>query len=99
MMMRALFWIAVVAVMMPHEPDLGLGRPGAQSAALPQALMARAESLFSGAQAACQGNAINCMSTAAVAAQLPAVNGRTLDDVRAEIEQAIQERKAHRHAG
>jgi hypothetical protein len=61
--------------------------------------MSRAESLFSGAQAACQGNALNCMTTAAVAAQLPAANGRTLDDVRAEIEQAIKERKARRHAG
>jgi hypothetical protein len=39
------------------------------------------------------------MSTAAIAAQLPAANGRTLDDVKAEIEQAIRDRKARRHAG
>jgi len=25
--LRAIFWIAVVALLMPHEPDLGLGRP------------------------------------------------------------------------
>jgi hypothetical protein len=33
MILRALFWISVVAVLMPHEPDLGFGRPnlGAQS--------------------------------------------------------------------
>jgi len=30
MIFRAVFWIAVVAVFMPHEPDLGFGRPGAQ---------------------------------------------------------------------
>ena len=31
MIFRALFWIAVVALLMPHEPDLGLGRPGGAS--------------------------------------------------------------------
>jgi hypothetical protein len=31
MIFRAAFWIAVVAVLMPHEPDLGFGRPGAES--------------------------------------------------------------------
>jgi len=31
MIFRAVFWIAVVAVFMPHEPDLGFGRPGADS--------------------------------------------------------------------
>ena len=29
MIFRAAFWIAFVAVFMPHEPDLGLGRPNA----------------------------------------------------------------------
>jgi hypothetical protein len=27
MILRALFWISVVAILMPREPDLGLGRP------------------------------------------------------------------------
>lgn len=27
MLFRALFWIAVAALLLPHEPDLGLGRP------------------------------------------------------------------------
>ena len=31
MLLRAIFWIAVVAVLIPHEPDLGLGRPNADS--------------------------------------------------------------------
>jgi hypothetical protein len=31
MIFRAIFWIAVVALLMPHEPDLGLGRPGGAS--------------------------------------------------------------------
>jgi hypothetical protein len=32
MLFRAIFWIAVVAIFMPREPDLGLGRPGASHA-------------------------------------------------------------------
>ena len=35
MILRALFWIAVVAVFMPREPDLGFGRPGAALASIP----------------------------------------------------------------
>ena len=27
MIFRAIFWIGLVAVLMPHEPDLGFGRP------------------------------------------------------------------------
>ena len=27
MILRALFWISVVAILMPHEPHLGFGRP------------------------------------------------------------------------
>jgi len=28
MILRAIFWIGLVSLLMPHEPDLGLGRPG-----------------------------------------------------------------------
>ena len=28
MILRALFWITLIVILMPHEPDLGLGRPG-----------------------------------------------------------------------
>lgn len=27
MIFRAIFWIGLVAVLMPHEPDVGFGRP------------------------------------------------------------------------
>ena len=30
MLFRAIFWIGLVAFLMPHEPDLGFGRPGSQ---------------------------------------------------------------------
>ena len=29
MILRAVFWIGLVSLLTPHEPDLGLGRPGA----------------------------------------------------------------------
>ena len=29
MIFRAIFWIGLVSLLAPHEPDLGLGRPGA----------------------------------------------------------------------
>ena len=29
MIFRALFWIGLVSLLAPHEPDLGLGHPGA----------------------------------------------------------------------
>ncbi len=29
MILRAVFWIGLVSLLAPHEPDLGLGRPGA----------------------------------------------------------------------
>ena len=32
MIIRAIFWIGLVAFLMPHEPDLGFGRPSAHAA-------------------------------------------------------------------
>ncbi len=34
MILRAIFWIGLVSLLMPHEPDLGFGRPGSGLAAL-----------------------------------------------------------------
>ena len=40
MIFRAIFWIGLVSLLMPHEPDLGLGRPGAGTAlSLPASLL------------------------------------------------------------
>lgn len=36
MILRAAFWITVVAVFIPQEPDIGYGRPGAPSLAPPK---------------------------------------------------------------
>jgi hypothetical protein len=36
MILRAAFWITVVAVFIPQEPDIGYGHPGAPSVAPPK---------------------------------------------------------------
>ena len=37
MIFRAVFWIGLAALLMPREPDLGLGRPGAGTSHLTSA--------------------------------------------------------------
>jgi len=36
MIFRAIFWIGLVSLLAPHEPDLGLGRPGAGTLQTPR---------------------------------------------------------------
>lgn len=46
MIFRAVFWIGLVSLLMPHEPDLGLGRPGAgTSLASPATVLSAASGL------------------------------------------------------
>jgi hypothetical protein len=46
MIFRAVFWIGLVALLMPHEPDLGLGHPGAgTSQASPSIVLSAASGL------------------------------------------------------
>ncbi|HEY4125514.1 MAG TPA: hypothetical protein VGM36_12930 [Rhizomicrobium sp.] len=101
MIVRALFWIAVVAVLMPREPDLGLGRPGV-SASAPEAILSKLTSLIEPAQAAqaatpCQGNPITCLAANNISVRVPDFAASGLASVRAQIEEARREREAHRH--
>lgn len=85
MILRALFWISVVAILMPREPDLGLGRPGASA---PAGLLSRVESLVTPSHA-----------TGALSANLPDIAYRSLAQVKEEIDQARRERETRRHDG
>jgi len=59
MIFRAIFWIGFVALLMPREPDLGLGRPGAGT--LPSTLMTgMASSGLSRHEPVCDGQARAC---------------------------------------
>jgi len=44
MIFRAVFWIGLVSLLTPHEPDLGLGRPGAGTSQLSPAMIQSAAS-------------------------------------------------------
>jgi len=60
MIVRAVFWIAVVGVLMPHEPDLGLGRPGAVTSLLPAPAAAWIDNAVGAPRAACDAHAEGC---------------------------------------
>ncbi len=89
MIFRAVFWIGLVSLLAPHEPDLGLGRPGAGAA------------ISSPAPAPPPPNGLSRKGTEcgpACAGALPSVFhlntglARGLADVKAQIEEAQRER-------
>jgi hypothetical protein len=75
MIFRAIFFIALVALLMPREPDIGLGRPGASSSnpALPNRMLSNI--------------ALPGLATLRSLAGLPPT--RSLADVKAEIDASI----------
>jgi hypothetical protein len=96
MIFRAMFWIAVVAVLMPREPDLGLGRPGVSAGNLVSTIT----SMITPGKPACEGNELACMAADGVAAKvnLPDFARNGLAEVKAEFEEARREREARRHS-
>jgi hypothetical protein len=94
MIFRALLAIGVVSLLTPHEPDLGLGRPGA-GATLPSPALSRSASGLSRTEDICGIPA--CAGALALAGYLGLMPkpGRTLNDVQAEI---AADQKARKHA-
>jgi hypothetical protein len=84
MIFRALLAIGVVSLLTPHEPDLGLGRPGA-GASLPSPALSQSAHGLSRTKDACGIPA--CAGALALAGFLGFTprEGRTLKDVQAEI--------------
>ena len=91
MLLRAVFWIAIVSMLMPREPNLGFGRPGAS---LSETLLPRVSEAVAASGRPCQSGWASCASGLAVLNQLPAFGLRPLADVKADIDQAVAERKA-----
>ncbi len=87
MIFRAIFWIAVVSVLMPREPDLGFGRPH-----LGEALPSRLSSLIAqtSSASACQPNNTACATGLAVLDSFQSVGLRSLADVKADLDQSEQ---------
>ncbi len=95
MIFRAIFWIAVVAILMPREPDLGLGRPGA-TASLPGAIISRLTSLVEPGTANCKDREMACIAASGAASELRHTAFRSLAEVKSEIEEAKRERISSR---
>jgi hypothetical protein len=90
MIFRALFSIGLVSLLMPHEPDLGLGRPGAGTSQFSPASIRSAASGLSRTDrdcgSACAGGLLSVFHLN---------NGRLaagLADVKAQIEQDRRDR-------
>jgi hypothetical protein len=92
MLFRALIAIGIVSLLTPHEPDLGLGRPGA-GATLPSPASLSSASGLSRMAGVCGNPA--CAGALAFASLigLAPKPGRTLDDVKAEIDKDVGARK------
>lgn len=92
MIFRAVFWIGLVSLLTPHEPDLGLGRPGAGTSLFsPATVLSAASGLSRTDQAcgsACAGglgllNIVNLNTNSSVAAGLADVKAQIAADKRA----------------
>ena len=92
MIFRALLAIGVVSLLTPHEPDLGLGRPGA-GASLPSPASSHSASGLSRTKDACGLPA--CAGALALASTfgLSPKEGRSFKDVQAELDAAVKARK------
>jgi hypothetical protein len=78
MLFRAIFWIGVVAVLMPREPDLGLGRPGESHALVPD--------LERDADLNCRDYGKTCATALNVVDTFQSVAVKSLAQVKADIE-------------
>jgi len=90
MILRAIFWIAVVAILMPHEPDLGFGRPGSADGLVSQVTTALKS------PQACEGEQSACFAALAFIDRVKADGYTRLAQVRADIERAQADRRARR---
>jgi hypothetical protein len=93
MLLRAVFWIGLVALMMPHEPDLGLGRPDSAVALISRNLPA-VQQIASPANV-CKGHEQACGGALSVVDWFQQNAVRSLATVKTEIEEQQRERGHH----
>ena len=88
MLLRAIFWVGLVALMVPHEPDLGFGRPGPGQAATASAPPSTITQLIQNpsVQDTCADHMAACAGGLAILDRFQALAVRSLDEVRADIE-------------
>jgi hypothetical protein len=85
MILRAIFWIGLVSFLMPREPDLGFGRPGASTSGSIGDLI-RSADVSSGVQGTCAAHRDACAGGLSILDGFQSYAVRSLDQVRADIE-------------
>lgn len=87
MILRAIFWIGLVSLFMPHEPDLGFGRPGTAPAATSSAPTSISGLIEAGGdvKSACLNHAATCAHSLSIFDGFQSFAVRSLDRVRADI--------------
>jgi hypothetical protein len=93
MILRAIFWVTLVSVLMPHEPDLGLGRPGTH--ALSSDALSWASSAVSQPTQMCRGREAACAEGLSFLDSLQSVAVHSLAQVKADIEAQQRARAVH----
>ena len=92
MIFRAVFWIGLVSLLAPREPDLGLGRPGAGTALSSPATVQPAANGLSRKGTECGSACAGALLSVFHLNNAGLVKG--LADVKAQIEEARRERAA-----
>jgi hypothetical protein len=84
MILRALFWITLVSVLMPREPDLGLGRPGTNG--LSSDALSWASTAVSQPSQMCQGREAACAEGLTFLGSIQTMTVRGLAQVKADLD-------------
>jgi hypothetical protein len=89
MIFRAIFWIAVVSLLMPREPDLGYGRPHLGEG-LPSKLSSLIAQTSTGSGQSCAADNKACTAGLTLLDSFQLVTVRSLADVKADLDQSQQ---------
>jgi hypothetical protein len=97
MIFRAIFWVGLVALLMPHEPDLGLGRPVSLDSNVTSEVVGwtkqNVQPNLAHPSELCRYNADACAKGFNLLDNFKSAAVRSLADVRADIEQNGRTRK------
>jgi hypothetical protein len=88
MILRAVFWIAIVAVFMPHGPNLDLGQAAGITSALPGSITEAANVAMKAPHQACRDHADECAATLGFIDRLQNLAVNSMAEARGEIEAA-----------
>jgi len=96
MIFRAIFWIGLVALLMPHEPDLGFGRPDGLNAGIPSEVTAWTKTAvqpgLKDPASLCRYNTHACATSLSLLDNFKEMTVHSLAQVKTDIEQSRQTR-------